>query len=310
MEKLTLHNLAREGDDMTLKAMLDNPENNSYVDFDTRDSNKLTALQCAVIWDNPHVLSVLLHDERTESARQVRDSEGLSLAHYAAKTVRGNINPGICIDGSVVRRDSGEEGRSCLKVIIDSDKVQKRKWRKKSGRKRLTLEEDAEKREEKLLMYSRDLGGQTPMHYAVMSGNKHAVELLNDNDDTSNPDSRHEKTAEWQDDKKKLIYSADRHGMTPLHVAAKYGQVTIAPYLLDRNASSLSLDGDNSTPLHYSAAAGNLDMTNLFLERTENVTELVNQKDKEGNTALHLSAENGHEKVANILLSKGIGMYL
>ncbi|XP_048241956.1 transient receptor potential cation channel subfamily A member 1 homolog isoform X2 [Haliotis rufescens] len=311
MEKLTLHNLAREGDDKKLNAVLDNHEN-SYVDFDTRDSNNLTALQCAVIWDKPHVLSVLLHDERTESARQVRDSEGLSLAHYAAKTVRGNINPGICIDGSVVHRDSGEEGRSCLKVIIDSDKEQKRKWRKKSGRKRLTLEEDAEKREEKLLMYSRDLGGQSPMHYAVMSGNKHAVELLNDNDDTSNAatDSRHEKTAEWQDDKKKLIYSADRHGMTPLHVAAKYGQVTIATYLLDKDASSLSLDGDNSTPLHYSAAAGNLDMTNLFLERTENVTELVNQKDKEGNTALHLSAENGHEKVANILLSKGIDVKL
>lgn len=44
--------------------MLDNHEN-SYVDFETRDSNNLTALQCAVIWDKPHVLSVLLKDERT-----------------------------------------------------------------------------------------------------------------------------------------------------------------------------------------------------------------------------------------------------
>ncbi|KAK2712084.1 hypothetical protein QYM36_010942 [Artemia franciscana] len=112
------------------------------------------------------------------------------------------------------------------------------------------------------------------------------------------------------------IDSLDLKGYTPLHWAAKTGQISVANYLLKKGAN-LHLKSKNSedcgkTPLHFAAAEGKLEMCHLLVSKGAHINSL----DDKRLTPLHwaVKEENivetrkkGEDKleIVKLLLSRG-----
>ncbi|GAB4837347.1 hypothetical protein Ancab_039584 [Ancistrocladus abbreviatus] len=93
---------------------------------------------------------------------------------------------------------------------------------------------------------------------------------------------------------------------TELRIAASAGHVEDILQILHRNIDLLAnADSNGDLPLHEAARAGQLEavMTLTLLMTRYGKPELsIGKANKEGNTALHLALQNGHEKVAWYLI--------
>jgi len=121
----------------------------------------------------------------------------------------------------------------------------------------------------------------TPLHYAVSSGVKEAVEIL-------------------------LLLAADpdavdTYGNTPLVSAVRSGNLEISEILIRYEASLTDSDRFNSSPLHHAAALGYFYITDMLLYY-DSPTEL---RDNEYNTPLMLSVSFGYFDISDILLRAG-----
>lgn len=126
----------------------------------------------------------------------------------------------------------------------------------------------------------------------------------------------------------------DQTGKTPLHIAALYGQSTIAELLIRKGARVDARDAEGRpplydaitvadrlmvellikegadlkirdargrSPLHYAATAGYRDIAELLISHGAE----VDAKDSGALTPLHLAASNGHVEVGELLIAKG-----
>ncbi|KAF7146496.1 hypothetical protein RHSIM_Rhsim04G0192400 [Rhododendron simsii] len=124
-------------------------------------------------------------------------------------------------------------------------------------------------------------GGKTAMHAAVTDSSKDAI--LN-------------KVLEWKQD---LIKERDAKGRTPLHFAAHNGNLEAVKKLLDKDKSRNKLfycwemaNSKGRTILHIAADVERDVATNFILKKPW-VSRLINRKDNEGNTPLHVLASKG-----------------
>ncbi len=121
----------------------------------------------------------------------------------------------------------------------------------------------------------------TPLHYAVSSGSKKAVEML-------------------------LLLGAlpdnsDQYGYSPLIAAVMADNLDIAELLIRYGASMTNTDRNGSSPLHHAAALGLFYTTDMLLY----YEAPVEAKDIEGNTPLMLGVSFSHYDIADILLRAG-----
>ncbi len=121
----------------------------------------------------------------------------------------------------------------------------------------------------------------TPLHYAVASGRKEAVEIL-------------------------LLLGArtevkDMYGITPLISAVRSDDLEMAELLIRYGARPDAPDKNLSTPLHYSSALGYFYIADMLLYY-DAVTEL---HDQEGNTPLMIGVSFGYYDIADLLLQTG-----
>ncbi len=121
----------------------------------------------------------------------------------------------------------------------------------------------------------------TPLHYAVSSGRKEAVEIL-------------------------LLLGAqtdkhDLYGNTPLVSAVRASDLETAELLIRFGASPDGADRNGSTPLHHASALGYFYITDMLLYYDAR-TEL---RDLEGNTPLMTGVGFGYYDIADILLQSG-----
>ncbi|KAL8919071.1 MAG: hypothetical protein Q9208_006955 [Pyrenodesmia sp. 3 TL-2023] len=93
----------------------------------------------------------------------------------------------------------------------------------------------------------------------------------------------------------------DRMGSTPIHVAAKYGQLEVARILLRHYACVNDHHHGDRRPLHEAAETGNDTMTELLLVNGARPY----LRDSQGVLPLHLACHHGSMKVANLLLHAG-----
>ncbi|XP_012850842.1 PREDICTED: ankyrin repeat-containing protein At5g02620-like [Erythranthe guttata] len=132
-----------------------------------------------------------------------------------------------------------------------------------------------------------------------------------------------------------LIQSRDGTGRTPLHCAASLGYLEEVGYLLQEYLpSAFQRDGSGSFPIHLASIKGNVQVISLLLEdcpdpeemldgdgcnilhiaarngrcnvvsyvlKSPYLKNLINMKDKHGNTPLHLATMNWHPKIVSAL---------
>jgi len=93
----------------------------------------------------------------------------------------------------------------------------------------------------------------------------------------------------------------EEYGHMPLELAVMRGNLPAALLLIDAGASYAIAYGD-STLLHTAAERGDVPMAELLLEKFPDFAE---EKDRAGNTPLHLAAQAGHAEMVTFLIDAG-----
>jgi ankyrin repeat protein len=96
------------------------------------------------------------------------------------------------------------------------------------------------------------------------------------------------------------INRRDRFGRTPLLLACQGKNPVTATVLIDINVA----DKKGKTPLRKAARQALEDVVSKLLDINSS-SEVINAKDINNSTALHVAAYNGHSGVVKILLEKG-----
>lgn len=94
------------------------------------------------------------------------------------------------------------------------------------------------------------------------------------------------------------VNTQNRYGLAALHLAAKFGRVTILNLVLALEADTRAVDENNWTALHYAANKGHQNTLLLLLHAGID----INAKTSDKCTALHLSSLNGHQGCVKALL--------
>jgi len=149
--------------------------------------------------------------------------------------------------------------------------------------------------------------GDTPLHVAAQYGQVAIVQWLlinganvdaEDGLGTTQHGQDGDEIAQW------LLAVANapaRLGKTPLHVAAQYGRVEIAQWLLQSGANMHAPARLGKTPLHVAVQYGQLKMAQRLLQSGANVHAV----DRLGTTPLHVAVYIGQCETARVLLENG-----
>ncbi|XP_078738132.1 ankyrin repeat domain-containing protein 27 isoform X2 [Lampetra fluviatilis] len=93
-------------------------------------------------------------------------------------------------------------------------------------------------------------------------------------------------------------FSRNDHGLTPLHVAAQHGRLSLLELLLAAGAVVNTVDYHGASPLHSACSRGHQAAALLLLDRNANPSA----EDMSGNTPLHLACGGGHEACVKALV--------
>jgi len=96
-------------------------------------------------------------------------------------------------------------------------------------------------------------------------------------------------------------------GWTPLHLAVNNDNFNIVEVLITNGADVNAKDLDDWTPLQIAAQNGYVDITEILTECHDSI---VDEKDSNGQTALHLVACDGHANVIHVLIKNGASVNL
>ncbi|XP_057990380.1 protein ACCELERATED CELL DEATH 6-like [Hevea brasiliensis] len=270
-----LHIAARFGHKNIVECLIDNIKKAQHEDLErgaeasisdkmlkTTSPDEDTALHEAVRNNHPQVVETLIR-ENPEFAN-IANAAGESPLYLAA--VRENNSMAskileICPSPAYI----GPKGRTALhEAVISKDKDLTRKIRDKNNS--LTKEQDKK--------------GWTPLHYASYFNLIPIVEML------------------LADDNKSAAYIGDNHERTPLHIAIICGKshLKVMKKIMSDCPDCCELtDNRGRNILHFAVESGSFKGVQIITEEPS-LANLINQKDKEGNTPVHLVAAFGFEE--------------
>lgn len=150
-------------------------------------------------------------------------------------------------------------------------------------------------------------GGATPLELAVLAGGPGVADLLLERDGgltlyvacvIGRPDFVREAITR---DPATLDADCSVHvGITPLMVAAQYGQLEVVRVLVEAGARINYDDARRTTPLHAAAEGGNIEVARFLLEHGADLTASSYQ-----GTALHRAAMHGKLGMVKFLIESG-----
>ena len=128
---------------------------------------------------------------------------------------------------------------------------------------------------------ARDDKGITPLYYAASIGYLDGVRyLLQKSSDCA--------------------YVSDQDGYFPVHIASKKGHVPVIQVFLEEYPdSSELLNGEGQNILHVAARNGKSNVVAYMLKKCD-LQMVINEKDNDGNTSLHLASKGRHPKIVNM----------
>ena len=105
-----------------------------------------------------------------------------------------------------------------------------------------------------------------------------------------------------------MLHQNDQFDNTPLHIAARNGQVEAVMELL-KEEYEVDVDNKNEderTPCHLAARYGHVEVLKLILEKD---SFAIFDNDEDDNTPLHLAAKHRHSEAVHFLLSQGASVH-
>lgn len=103
---------------------------------------------------------------------------------------------------------------------------------------------------------------------------------------------------------KKLINQVDEEGMTPLHIAAYFGNTEVVKKLLENNALLDVYSNSGVNAIHLAAARGHVDILKLLIQKGVS----IGKTDLYGGSPLHAAAESGQIQTVKYLIENKAGI--
>ena len=98
----------------------------------------------------------------------------------------------------------------------------------------------------------------------------------------------------------------DEHKNTPMHTACVHGEKDVVSTLINAGANIMEVNDDKMTPLHVAVVKRKLEIVKIILDMcAEKKDELLDAKEKEGNSPFLLAMKIGDEEIIKFFLHNG-----
>ncbi|XP_053397533.1 transient receptor potential cation channel subfamily A member 1 homolog isoform X2 [Mercenaria mercenaria] len=307
---------AEDADDMLPDGVI-NPASYRSAEEDIESIRlSFNLLQCA---RNGYVEAAtrLLQDEKSQKEINNDDEDGLCPLHYAARYNHMEIVKLLVENGA----DVNSEDREGLTPLHYACRIKRKRKKSKQTMLNLSLTETIENSPARgmallggrqidpdatAIHYLIDHGadvthqddyGLTALHHAALRGDEVACQQL----------------LMYATEEMPLVNAKDIQKMTPLHTAACQCESDIARQLILAGADVRCVDDEQSTPLHEAATVGDTKILRVIFDSckngnkwdTDKLSELLSDKDEDGNAPLMLAVESGRYKFAINCINKG-----
>ncbi|XP_012850845.1 PREDICTED: ankyrin-1-like [Erythranthe guttata] len=260
---IALHIAARAGDSLLVTLLVNSDFKEGGLDEKNEEGN--TALHEALKYGHEEVARILIN--KNPEMHYSLNMEGKSLLYLAAEAGFVTIVR-LLLDNPVGNYSVGAKHKNKIlwfirKKLVD---VMKLLWEKDPS-----------------MFQLRNSKGKNPLHAAVCMGYTEGVKFLLDNHC-------------------EFAYQKDKQGFYPIHSASNKGLLDIIKLMLQRRPDVRELlTGHGQNMLHAAARSGKYRAVECMLKMPE-LEKLINEKDEDGNTPLHLATIYGHPKLVRVLI--------